>query len=131
MSTTFISMKELRPGKYVMIDGEPCKVVETSTSAPGKHGSAKMRVVGVGIFDGQKRTLFGSTGDDVEAPVIERKRGQIISVSGDSVQIMDATTYETFDLNVPDDLKGEVEAGREVEYIEAVGRKMLTRVLKQ
>ncbi len=131
MSTTFISMKELKPGKYVMIDGEPCKVVEVSTSAPGKHGSAKMRVVGIGIFDNQKRSLFGSTGDDVEAPIIERKRGQVISVSGDSAQIMDATTYETFDIAIPEDLKGQVDAGLEVEYIEAVGRKLLTRVHKQ
>ncbi|MGB9635554.1 MAG: translation initiation factor IF-5A, partial [Candidatus Micrarchaeia archaeon] len=31
MSTTFSTMKELKPGKYVMIDGEPCKVVEVES----------------------------------------------------------------------------------------------------
>lgn len=130
MSTTFASMKELKPGKYVMIDGEPCKVVEVSSSSPGKHGSAKMRVVGIGIFDSQKRTLFGPSSEDVEVPIIERKRGQIISVSGDTAQVMDTASYETFDIAIPSDLSSEAEPGKEVDYIETMGRKILTRVAK-
>lgn len=130
MSTTFASMKDLKPGKYVMIDGEPCKVVEAESSKPGKHGSAKMRVVGIGIFDSQKRALFGSVDDDVEVPVIERKRGQVITVSGNSAQIMDTSTYETFDIAIPEDMLNEVEPGKEVDYLEALGRKILTRIGK-
>ncbi|MGC8923870.1 MAG: translation initiation factor IF-5A [Candidatus Micrarchaeia archaeon] len=130
MSTTFSTMKELKPGKYVMIDGEPCKVVEVESSKPGKHGSAKMRVVGIGIFDSQKRTLFGSVDDDVEVPVIERKRGQVITVSGSSAQIMDTSTYESFDIAIPEDMLSEVEPGKEVDYLEALGRRILTRVGK-
>lgn len=130
MSTTFGSMKELREGKYVMIDGEPCRVVETSSSAPGKHGSAKMRVVAIGIFDSQKRALFGPADQDVEIPIIERKRGQILSVSGDTAQIMDMTTYESFEISIPEDMKGDVQAGKEVDYMEWNARRMLTRVNK-
>lgn len=130
MSTAFSSMKELKPGKYVMIDGEPCKVVEVSSSSPGKHGSAKMRVVGIGVFDSQKRTLFGPASEDVEVPIIERKRGQVISVSGDSAQVMDTATYETFDIALPSDLRGEIEPGKEVDYMETMGRRILTRVGK-
>ncbi|MGB9635374.1 MAG: translation initiation factor IF-5A, partial [Candidatus Micrarchaeia archaeon] len=100
------------------------------SSKPGKHGSAKMRVVGIGIFDSQKRTLFGSVDDDVEVPVIERKRGQVITVSGSSAQIMDTSTYESFDIAIPEDMLSEVEPGKEVDYLEALGRRILTRVGK-
>ncbi|HDQ06034.1 MAG TPA: translation initiation factor IF-5A, partial [Candidatus Bathyarchaeota archaeon] len=33
----------LRVGSYIIIDGEPCKIVSYSKSKPGKHGSAKAR----------------------------------------------------------------------------------------
>ncbi len=128
MSTTFASVNELKPGKFVMIDGEPCRVVEIESSKPGKHGSAKMRIVGVGIFDSQKRTLFSPSGEDVEVPIIERKRGQILSVSGDSAQIMDLDTYENFDIAIPAEMVADAQAGREVEYMEAMGRRILVRV---
>ena len=39
-------MKEIKVGRFVLIDGVPCKVVNIETSAPGKHGAAKMRVTG-------------------------------------------------------------------------------------
>lgn len=32
----------LKEGSYVIIDGEPCKVVEIEKSKTGKHGSAKV-----------------------------------------------------------------------------------------
>ena len=51
----------LKIGSYILLPvsdqptGDPCKIVEYDTSKPGKHGAAKARIVGVGIFDGQKR----------------------------------------------------------------------------
>lgn len=128
MGTTFTSLKELRVGKFVIIDGEPCKVVDISSSAPGKHGSAKMRIVGVGIFDNQKRMLYGPASDDAEVPILERKRGQILSFDGTSVQVMDTESYETFDLAVPEEMRKDVEAGKEIDYFECMGRKLLTKI---
>lgn len=130
MGTTFTSLKEIKPGKFIIIDGEPCKVVDVSSSAPGKHGSAKMRIVGVGIFDNQKRMLFRPASDDAEVPILVRRKGQILSFDGTSVQIMDMESYETFDLAVPEDMRNEVESGKELDYFECMGRKMLTRISK-
>ncbi|EQD40574.1 translation initiation factor IF-5A, partial [mine drainage metagenome] len=45
----FASMKEIKVGRYIIIDGIPCKVVNIDVSSPGKHGSAKMRVTAIGI----------------------------------------------------------------------------------
>lgn len=121
-------MKEIRVGRYVLIDGIPCRVVEIETSAPGKHGSAKMRVTGIGMFDGQKKSIIKPSSADIEVPVIGKKKAQVVSVAESSVQVMDSDTFEVYDLQIPDDLRGKLEAGKEVEVIVAMGRKALSRV---
>ena len=78
----FAVAKELKVGKYVLIEDIPCKVVEVESSKPGKHGAAKMRVTGIGVFDQQKKTLLTPGDADVEVPIIERKEVLILSVSG-------------------------------------------------
>ena len=124
----FASMGDLKIGKYVIIDDAACRVVSIDKSKPGKHGAAKMNVVAIGLFDDVKRTLMKPSDADVEIPIIERKRAQIVTVSGTSAQLMDLQSYETFEVEVPEDMRSEVEAGKELEYMEAMGKKLLTRV---
>jgi len=121
-------MKDLKVGKYVLIDDVPCRIVGIESSAPGKHGAAKMRVTAIGIFDSQKRTLLKPSDADAEIPIIERKTGQVVSISGDNAQIMDLADYSTFEITIPQDMKNEVAAGKEVEYMESMGKKIITRV---
>jgi len=131
MSTRTGEVNEIKVGKYVIIDGEPCKVVSYTTAKTGKHGHAKANVVGIGLFDGQKRSFVAPVDAKVEFPVIERKAGQVIAIMGDTVQIMDLTTYETFETKMPtkEELEGkELVEGAEVEYIETMGRRKITRV---
>ncbi len=123
----FASAKDLKVGKYVLIENCPCKVVSMDKSKPGKHGSAKLRIVAVDIFSGQKKNLLTNTGSDVEVPIIERKNAQVLSVSGNSAQILDPQSYETFDIAIPQELQGEVNAGDEVEIMEAMGKKVILR----
>lgn len=128
MTTIPGTAKDLKEGRFVVIDGEPCKIVEIQSSSPGKHGAAKMRIVGVGLFDNTKRTLLKPSDGDVEIPIVERKIGQVISVSGNMAQIMDPNTYEMYELPIPEDLMGKVEAGKEIELIESMGRKLMQRI---
>ncbi len=120
--------KDLRVGRYVLIEGVPCRVLEIETSSPGKHGAAKMRITAMGIFDGGKKTILASAHADVQVPVIKKRKGSVVSFSETSVQVMDSETYETYDLPIPDDFKGKLEAGKEVEIMETMGRKALSRV---
>lgn len=124
----FADAKDLKIGKYVLIDGVPCKIMSMEKSKPGKHGAAKIRIVGVGIFDGEKKNLLTSSGSDVEVPIIDRKSVQVLSVSGTSAQVMDPVSYEVFDMSIPEELQAEVEAGKEVEILEAMGRRAMVRV---
>ena len=116
MATKTAEMKDCKPGSYIMIDGEPCKVLSLTKSKPGKHGSAKARIEAMGIFDNKKRSLLGPASSEVEVPIIEKRKGQVISVSGDIVQLMDLQTYETFETIIPDEFKGKLNPGMEVLY---------------
>lgn len=124
----FIVAKELKIGKYVLIDDIPCRVVEIESSKPGKHGAAKMRITAIGIFEGQKKTLLSPGDADVESPIIERRNVQIMSVSGKSAQVMDQQTYEIYDLEIPDELLANAASGKEAEVLEAMGRKKMERI---
>ncbi len=126
---TYGTMKDLKVGRFVMIDGIACRVVDIEVSAPGKHGAAKMRITGIGIFDGQKKTLLKPSSGDIEVPVITKKKAQVVSVTDTTAQVMDLESYETFDLPIPDDMKGSVKAGAEIEIMEASGRRAISRVM--
>lgn len=121
-------MKDLKIGKYVMVDGVPCKVVEIEVSAPGKHGAAKMRVTAIALFEGTKKTLLKPSDAGIQVPIIDRKRGQIVTLSGDNAGVMDLATYENFEMQIPEEFKAAAEAGKEIEYIETMGRKIIMRI---
>ncbi len=124
----FAVAKELKVGKYVLIDDVPCRVVNIESSKPGKHGSAKMRITAIGIFDAQKKTLLTPGDADVEVPIIERKTAQIMSVSGKTAQVMDSKTYEMYEIELPEDIRADAEAGKEVEVLEAMGKRKIERI---
>lgn len=117
-------VKDLKKGKYVVIDEVPCKVVDIQKSKPGKHGSAKARVTAMGIFNDQKKQLLKPVDANIEIPEVDRRSGQVVADLGSTYQIMDMETYETFEIK-----KGEVQAetGKEVEYIACMGQKQITR----
>ncbi len=130
MSYKVVRAGSLKVGSYVIVDGEPCEIVELSKSKPGKHGSAKLRAVAIGIFDGVKRTLLCPVDTQVNVPVIEKRSGQVLSVSGETVQLMDLMSYEVFEAPMP--REGEVRAkltpGAEVSYWKVGDRVRIAKV---
>jgi translation initiation factor 5A len=122
-------VRELKVGRYVLIDEEPCKIMSISTSKPGKHGEAKARIDAVGIFDEQKRSVVHPVKHKVGVPIIDKRSAQILALMGsDVVQLMDMETYETFEMPIPEDLKGQLEPGKEILYLQAMGKRKITRV---
>ena len=119
----------LRVNRYVIIDDEPCKIMSISTSKPGKHGEAKARIEAIGVFDGQKRSIVHPVKHKVNVPTIDKRTAQVLALMGDStVQLMDLETYETFEMSIPDEFKNQLEPGKEIQYLEALGKKKITRV---
>jgi len=118
---------EMKKGSTMLIDGAPCKVVAVSTSKPGKHGHAKHRIEGVGLIDGKKRQIV-CPGGDVEVPIIEKRTAQVLSMVGDTVNVMDMESFETFDLKITDECEGTVTEGCQVLYWDIMGTKIVKQV---
>ncbi len=122
--TTAGSMKK---GSYILIDNVACRVTDTQTSKPGKHGHAKIRITAVGILDDKRREFVGPAHDNVNAPIIEKRSAQVLSVSADNANLMDSESFEIFDLKIPEELKTDVVEGCNILYWVITG----TKVMKQ
>ncbi len=125
----------LKIGSYILLPvsdqptGAPSRISEYDTSKPGKHGAAKARIVGVGIFDGQKRPHVGPVSMQIHVPLIDKRIGQIISMTKDVIQLMDSETFETIDVNmIEDEVKGTLENGQNVEYWKVLDKTKIMRV---
>ncbi len=127
---TVTEVRTLKKGRYIIIDDEPCKISDITTSSPGKHGSAKARIEAVGIFDSKKRFIIKPTGDKIDSPLIDKRSGMVTAIMGERVQLMDMESYETFEVPTPDsdEVKGTLAEGAEVEYLETLGRYKIIRV---
>jgi len=120
---------ELRVGGYMMIEGEPCRIMDITKSKPGKHGSAKFRIVAIGVFDGQKRQFVKPVDCGAEVPIIDKRVGQVFAVNPTGVQIMDLETFEYLDAPFPEEeeIKSKLAPGVEIEYWKILGRLKITR----
>ena len=125
-----VDVGSLRVGGYMVIDGQPCRIVDITKSKPGKHGAAKARIVAIGTFDGVKRSIVKPVDAKTEIPLVDKRPGQIFALNPSVVQIMDLETYEYIDAPYPDDesLKTKIEVGAEIEYWKILGRIKITRV---
>ena len=130
MSTKPVELGSLKEGHNIVIDGEPCRIVEVEKSKPGKHGSAKVRLVAIGIFDEVKRSLVGPADNRVEVPIVDKRSGQVVAISSDTVSVMDNENLQIVEVPLPKDegLKAKIEPGVSVEYWSIMGRYMLVNV---
>ena len=79
------------------------------------------------FFDNQKRSIVKPVDTKVDIPIIDKRVGQVLSIQGENVQLMDMESYETLDLPMPEDLKDQITEGIEVEYIVALGNMKIMR----
>ena len=123
-----MDLGSLKVGSYIVVDGEPCRIVSYDHSKPGKHGSAKARVAAIGVFDGSKHSLVSPVSANIEVPLIDKRNGQVISISSKTLQIMDLETFEVFDTSsVEDEIRDKIQQGGEVEYWKVLDRIKIVR----
>jgi translation initiation factor 5A len=113
---------KLKEGRYVLIDDEVCVIKSITKSKPGKHGSAKARIDAIGLFDNQKRSLVQPVDAKIYVPIVERKTAQVLSISGNVVQLMDMETYSTFEIKVTEEELAKLEEGKDVQYLTSMGK---------
>merc|ERR1711916_23201 len=98
----------LRKNGYVVIKNRPCKIVEMSTSKTGKHGHAKVHMVGIDIFTGKKYEDICPSTHNMDVPNVKRTEYMLLDISDDdflSLMMPDGSTKE--DLKIPEGEIGE------------------------
>ena len=123
--TTRVEIRTLKVGRYLSVDDSAYKILSISKSKPGKHGSAKARIEMEDIFSGQKRSHVGTVTDNIQVPLIEKGSAIITHIEGGEIHAMDNKTYDT--LILPTDDTMNLNAGSEIQWMEALGRYKITR----
>jgi translation initiation factor 5A len=123
----------VKEGSYIILDGEPCRVVSREHFKPGKHGSAKVRLVAISILTRAKKSYVAPAESRVDIPIIDKRSGQVTSIMDNTVQIMDLATFEVLETPKPSaeelaELGGGLVPGAEVEYWSMIGRNKIMRV---
>ena len=121
---------DLKVGSYAIVDDEPSQIVDIQKSKPGKHGSAKFRCSAISLFDGSKRSFVSPVDTNIQIPIVEKNSAQVVSMSGNTLQLMDLASYEIFDVSLPkeEELVSKISAGKEVEYWKIMERYKIQRV---
>jgi len=124
----------LKIGSYILLPvsdqptGDACRITEYDTSKPGKHGSTKARIVGVRIFDGQKRPHVSPESQQIHVPLSDKRAGHIISIVGSKIQVMESESFETIDVDmIEEELEGTLQQGDDIEYWNVMGRTKIMR----
>jgi len=125
-----VGISQLKEGGFVILDDVPCKVTRVQISTSGKHGHAKVRLDASGLLDGVNKSIIKPSHDNVDVPIILRKKGQVLSLLQDNkvAQLMDMENFETLEMEIPDDRRDEMVPGAEVEYFEVLDVKTLKRI---
>lgn len=126
--TKLVSVGTLKVGSYVVVDGVACKVVDLKVSRPGKHGHAKVNMMAVGVLDDKKRNAVMPGHDNVPVPIIGKHTAQVLSVSDNMANVMDESSFETFDLEIPEDMEGQVAEGNIVVYWQVLEDRVMKQV---
>merc|ERR1740133_941989 len=93
----------LKPGSLVMVKGFPCKVTETTTAKPGKHGSAKVILKGKDILTAKIYECTYHAGDMVDAPIVKRNEYTLLNIDDTTLELLDDSGEVKSDCNLPEE----------------------------
>jgi len=129
MVLKIINATEAKVGTNILVEGMPCVIKKIDISKTGKHGHAKCRIEAVGIITEQKKVFVIPGHDRIEIPMVDKRKGQVLSIGDNDISLMDLENFETIEVACPDEIKSELEINSNVEYWDVEGVKIVKRKL--
>lgn len=130
MVLKIINGTEIKVGTSIIIDGEPYTVKKIDISKTGKHGHSKCRIEAASIIAGGKKVIVVPGHERFEVPLVEKKKAQVLSKGDKKANIMDLESFETFDVDCPDEeVLESLEENGNCEYWNVEGKKIIKRKL--
>jgi len=127
MVLKIIDAIEAKVGVSIIVDGTPCTVRSIDVSKTGKHGASKCRIEAESIFDGKKKVVAVPGHERFEVPMIDKRKGQVVSISNDKASVMDLENFETMDMVIDETIKSEIKDNDNIEYWDIEGKKIIKR----
>ena len=95
----------LQQGEFVVIKDRPCKIMDKCIQTTGgKHGHAKIHLIGIDVFTGEKLEATHPSTHNMDVLNVQRKLYQLLDISEDGflslVSVDDGGTKN--DVKVPE-----------------------------
>ncbi|ELU12624.1 hypothetical protein CAPTEDRAFT_185568 [Capitella teleta] len=91
----------LRKSGFALLNQNPCKIIEMNTSAPGKHGHAKIHLVGLNIFSEKKVDDICVSTHNMQVPIVKRQEYEVLGMDHDGYcTLMDINGHLRSDLKL-------------------------------
>jgi len=119
-----IQANAVKKGVNLIFEDEPFVVESVEISKPGRHGHAKVRMAMKNLETGKKKEVVVPGHEKFNVPMIEKRSGQVLSV-GNKISVMDSESFETIELNCPDEEKSKIKENEQVEYWVVEGKKII------
>ena len=129
MVLKIIDATQAKVGTNILLEKEPYTVKKIDISKTGKHGHAKCRIEAVHMINGNKKIFVVPGHERFEVPIVKKTKAQVLSKSGSKVSIMDLETFETLEVDCPQEVLNELEEGGNCEYWDIEGEKIIKRKL--
>lgn len=115
----------LRKNGHVVLKGRPCKIVDMSTSKTGKHGHAKVNLVGIDIFTGKKYEDMSPSTHNMDVPNVQRNEYQVLNIDDGFMSLMLSSGETKDDVKVP-----EGDLGEQITAMFDEGKEIIVTVIK-
>lgn len=129
MAQKVIAATDMRVGTYILLDGSAHQVKKYDVSKTGKHGHAKVRYEAISAMTGKKKVGVVPGHDKFEVPMVDKRVGQVLSISGETASLMDGESFENLELPISEDLKSSITEGASVEYWDIEGERLIKKVM--
>jgi translation initiation factor 5A len=113
----------LRKNGYVVIKGRPCKIMDMSTSKTGKHGHAKIHMVGIDIFNNKRYEDITPSTHNMEVPNVTRTEFQLLDIEDGFLSLLKPDGSTKDDVKVP-----EGELGDKIKADHADGKELVVMI---